>query len=285
MKSTSTSKATPQALILVPTRQLALQVAAVLRSLDPQLRVGTLVSSLKKHESHVNSLLGCQVLIATPGRLLMNLMNRGGENQKEGKEFMGEEEGEMEEAEETFRDRDVIEPRIELHECSWLVLDECDRLFVTSHSWIAPLRAALSLHRQPSTPIRRLFLSATVSDIHDRVLEGFHQMGLRRSVFVGAEASLPASLVVADKVVEAEEGKLLWLLEFIRGTTGVDEQGKFHDLNVTDESPPLAPHHRFDAFEAPPLAHATLRPPKKILCFVNSAERCTRLATLVQESR
>jgi superfamily II DNA/RNA helicase len=63
-----------QSLVLVPTRELALQVAEELESLDPDVRIATVFGGVKQGPQ-VTRLRGASVLVACPGRL-EDLMNQ-----------------------------------------------------------------------------------------------------------------------------------------------------------------------------------------------------------------
>jgi superfamily II DNA/RNA helicase len=64
-----------QALVLVPTRELALQVADELDSLDPDVRVATAFGGVKQG-GQLQRMRGASVLVACPGRLL-DLLQQG----------------------------------------------------------------------------------------------------------------------------------------------------------------------------------------------------------------
>ena len=66
----------PRALVVTPTRELAAQIAAVLRSVDPRLRVALLVGGVG-YGAQLNALRGgADVVIGCPGRIL-DLADRG----------------------------------------------------------------------------------------------------------------------------------------------------------------------------------------------------------------
>ena len=68
-------KGHPQALVLLPTRELAQQVASVIRSIS-RLRVVLLYGGASIDAQRDKLMGGCDVIVATPGRL-MDMMRRG----------------------------------------------------------------------------------------------------------------------------------------------------------------------------------------------------------------
>jgi ATP-dependent RNA helicase DDX6/DHH1 len=71
-----------QALILVPTRELAMQTAAVLKGLGkhmPGLQVMSLIGGTSMHDDVMRLMAGVHVLVGTPGRIL-DLAGKGAAN-------------------------------------------------------------------------------------------------------------------------------------------------------------------------------------------------------------
>lgn len=157
-----------RALIMVPGRELALQVASIVESLSKVLGLKTgmaigatsLSTEIRKLVNSFTGISLVDILIATPGRLLDLLDTTACTN-------------------------------FTLEHVEWLVLDEADRLLEGfTQDWLPPLMSALYSHRHPDhartfrstleapfesplwvTPLSKLLLSATLTNNPAKLVE------------------------------------------------------------------------------------------------------------------
>ena len=148
----------PRALIVAPTRELAIQVEAVFKSLDSGLRSALLYGGVGYHQQMQSLKRGADVVIGTPGRIL-----------------------------------DMIERKlVSLSRVEYLVLDEADQML---DAGFAPdVERILGLTYSPQT----VLASATMPDWVSRMIDRHLQDPLRVKIVAEGPSLLEHGLVQTD---------------------------------------------------------------------------------------
>ena len=148
----------PRALIVAPTRELAIQVEAVFKSLDSGLRSALLYGGVGYHQQMQSLKRGTDVVIGTPGRIL-----------------------------------DMIQKKlVSLSRVEYLVLDEADQML--DAGFALDVERILGLTYSPQT----VLASATMPDWVSRMIEKHLQDPLRVKIVTEGPSLLEHGLVHTD---------------------------------------------------------------------------------------
>jgi superfamily II DNA/RNA helicase len=148
----------PRALIVAPTRELAIQVEAVFKSLDSGLRSALLYGGVGYHSQMQSLKRGTDVVIGTPGRIL-----------------------------------DMIQKKlVSLSRVEYLVLDEADQML--DAGFALDVERILGLTYSPQT----VLASATMPDWVSRMIEKHLQDPLRLKIVTEGPSLLEHGLVHTD---------------------------------------------------------------------------------------
>ncbi|MGQ0732130.1 MAG: DEAD/DEAH box helicase [Acidobacteriota bacterium] len=159
----------PRGLVLVPTRELAVQVHKALQTYGPQLRVTAIFGGVAMRPQVLALQRGTDIVVATPGRLIDHLQQR----------------------------------TIDLSRVEMLTLDEADRML--DMGFLQPLRRVLAaLPRERQT----LLLSATLSDEVIRLAADFTRNPVRVDVS-DAQVVAPTVTHRIHPVADGRKGDLL----------------------------------------------------------------------------